>query len=94
MSYLLFKLLEEFSHYWTLFFGQPDHLRDDAMFASKRLGEDRAARGSFLMKTLLRNGTVLALGSDWMVSLTNLYGVHADLVWQWESRTCHLFGHI
>lgn len=57
---------------------QPDHLRDDALFATKRLGEDRAAQSSFLMKTLLSNGTVLALGSDWMVApLEPLAGVEA-----------------
>ena len=55
------------------------------MLAAKKLGDDRAAQGSFLMKSLLSNGTVLALGSDWTVNLTRLHANVAVL-----SRNEHL----
>lgn len=57
---------------------QPDHLRDDALIAAKRIGEERAMQSSFLTKSLLSNGTVIALGSDWTVApLEPLLGLQA-----------------
>ncbi|XP_060179167.1 protein LONG AFTER FAR-RED 3 isoform X2 [Lycium barbarum] len=46
---------------------QPDHLLDDADSATKKLGSERAERGSFLFKSILTNNAQLAFGSDWPV---------------------------
>ncbi|XP_075109582.1 protein LONG AFTER FAR-RED 3 isoform X2 [Nicotiana tabacum] len=46
---------------------QPDHLLDDADSASKKLGCERAERGSYLFKSLLTKNAQLAFGSDWPV---------------------------
>ncbi|XP_059304717.1 protein LONG AFTER FAR-RED 3 isoform X2 [Lycium ferocissimum] len=46
---------------------QPDHLLDDADSATKKLGSERAERGSYLFKSLLTNNAQLAFGSDWPV---------------------------
>ncbi|KAI4384627.1 hypothetical protein MLD38_002750 [Melastoma candidum] len=47
---------------------QPDHLLDDADSAVKKLGKDRADKGSYLFRSLLESKTTLALGSDWPVA--------------------------
>lgn len=48
---------------------QPEHLLDDADSAEKKLGVERAQRGSFLFQSLLTCNAVLAFGSDWPVSI-------------------------
>lgn len=49
---------------------QPDHLLDDGDSAIKKLGLDRAQKGSYLFKSLL-SSAVVALGSDWPVAHIN-----------------------
>ncbi|KAI5067200.1 hypothetical protein GOP47_0017728 [Adiantum capillus-veneris] len=57
---------------------QPQHLLDDASFASKKLGEERALKESYLFKSLLTRNTTLAFGSDWpVVHLNPLQGILA-----------------
>lgn len=46
---------------------QPDHLLDDADSAIRKLGFDRAHKGSYLFWSLLSSNALLALGSDWPV---------------------------
>lgn len=46
---------------------QPDHLLDDADSAVKKLGKDRADKGSYLFRSLLERKTTVAFGSDWPV---------------------------
>ncbi|KAE9592740.1 hypothetical protein Lal_00028697 [Lupinus albus] len=46
---------------------QPDHLLDDAGSASKKLGKNRAEKGSYLFQSLLDNNALVAFGSDWPV---------------------------
>uniref|UniRef100_A0A2P2KGQ0 Exoenzymes regulatory protein aepA n=1 Tax=Rhizophora mucronata TaxID=61149 RepID=A0A2P2KGQ0_RHIMU len=53
---------------------QPDHLLDDADSATKKLGIDRAMRGSYLFRSLLASNAQLALGSDWPVVNINPLG--------------------
>ncbi|KAL3814746.1 hypothetical protein ACJIZ3_016014 [Penstemon smallii] len=53
---------------------QPDHLLDDAESATKKLGVERAHRGSYLFHTLLSGKAQLALGSDWPVADINPLG--------------------
>jgi len=53
---------------------QPDHLLDDADSATKKLGVDRANRGSYLFGSLLASNVPLALGSDWPVADINPLG--------------------
>ncbi|TMW92076.1 hypothetical protein EJD97_013531 [Solanum chilense] len=50
---------------------QPDHLLDDADSATKKIGSERAERGSYLFKSLLTNNAQLAFGSDWPVADIN-----------------------
>ncbi|KAL8125221.1 hypothetical protein AgCh_012776 [Apium graveolens] len=50
---------------------QPDHLLDDAESAIKKLGLDRAQEGSYMFKSILDGGAVLAFGSDWPVADIN-----------------------
>ncbi|KAH6819713.1 Amidohydrolase family [Perilla frutescens var. frutescens] len=50
---------------------QPDHLLDDADSAIKRLGVERANRGSYSFNSLLAGNAQLALGSDWPVADIN-----------------------
>lgn len=59
---------------------QPQHLLDDASFASRKLGEERALKQSYLFKSLLAKGTTLAFGSDWPVARLNpLEGMQAAI---------------
>eukprot|EP01018_Ginkgo_biloba_P037635 Gb_34112 [translate_table: standard] len=53
---------------------QPEHLLDDAVFATKKLGERRALQESYLFQTLLLSNTRLAFGSDWPVAELNPLG--------------------
>ncbi|GAV75272.1 Amidohydro_3 domain-containing protein [Cephalotus follicularis] len=50
---------------------QPDHLLDDADSATKKLGKDRAEKGSYLFQSLLASNAKLVLGSDWPVANIN-----------------------
>nr|CAB3479458.1 unnamed protein product [Digitaria exilis] len=50
---------------------QPDHLLDDADFAAKKIGFERAERSSYTFRSLLTGGAHLAFGSDWPVSDIN-----------------------
>lgn len=72
---------------------QPEHLLDDAGYASKKLGEERSLRQSYLFKSLLKNGTQLALGSDWPVAHLNpLVGMRAAVnrtPFGWKSPWIH-----
>ncbi|XVE68328.1 hypothetical protein DITRI_Ditri09bG0058800 [Diplodiscus trichospermus] len=54
---------------------QPDHLLDDADVAIRKLGADRAQKGSYLFQSILSNKALLALGSDWPVA--SVYPLHA-----------------
>ncbi|MCO5575740.1 hypothetical protein L7F22_029543 [Adiantum nelumboides] len=57
---------------------QPQHLLDDAIFAYKKLGEERALKESYLFRSLLTRNTTLAFGSDWpVVHLNPLQGILA-----------------
>ncbi|XP_039070496.1 protein LONG AFTER FAR-RED 3 isoform X2 [Hibiscus syriacus] len=54
---------------------QPDHLLDDADAAIRKLGVDRAQKGSYLFRSLLSSNALLPLGSDWPV--TSAYPLRA-----------------
>ncbi|KAI4323549.1 hypothetical protein L6164_023146 [Bauhinia variegata] len=55
---------------------QPDQLLDDANTAGKKLGHDRAEKGSYLFKSLLNSNTLVAFGSDWpVVDINPLSGI-------------------
>lgn len=59
---------------------QPEHLLDDASFAWKKLGEERALKESYLFNSLLMRNTTLAFGSDWPVAHLNpLQGIRAAM---------------
>lgn len=62
---------------------QPDHLLDDADSASRKLGNDRAERESYLFKSLLDSNALVAFGSDWPVSILELL-VHMFLIEKWN----------
>ncbi|KAL9233820.1 hypothetical protein vseg_008767 [Gypsophila vaccaria] len=47
---------------------QPEHLLDDADYAAKKLGKERAEEGSYLFHTLKASPASLAFGSDWPVA--------------------------
>lgn len=51
---------------------QPDHLLDDADSVAKKLGNERAVKESYLFKSLLESNALVALGSDWPVSIFEL----------------------
>ncbi|XP_071932055.1 protein LONG AFTER FAR-RED 3 isoform X4 [Coffea arabica] len=53
---------------------QPDHMLDDADSAIKKLGIERATKGSYVFQSLLASGTKLAFGSDWPVADINPLG--------------------
>lgn len=48
---------------------QPEHLLDDLESATKKLGFNRAQKGSYLFRSLLSSNVELAFGSDWPVSI-------------------------
>lgn len=48
---------------------QPEHLLDDADSAIKKLGMERAEKGSYLFRSLIAGNAQLAFGSDWPVSI-------------------------
>ncbi|XP_059652003.1 protein LONG AFTER FAR-RED 3 isoform X4 [Cornus florida] len=50
---------------------QPDHLLDDADSAIRKLGMERAQKGSYLFQSLLAGNAILAFGSDWPVTEIN-----------------------
>ncbi|XP_077217695.1 protein LONG AFTER FAR-RED 3-like isoform X2 [Tasmannia lanceolata] len=50
---------------------QPEHLLYNADIATKKLGEDRAQRGSFLFQSLLSGNAHLTFGSDWPLAHIN-----------------------
>ncbi|KAE8723662.1 NADPH:quinone oxidoreductase-like [Hibiscus syriacus] len=54
---------------------QPDHLLDDEDAAIRKLGVDRAQKGSYRFRSLLSSNALLALGSDWPV--TSAYPLRA-----------------
>ncbi|XP_024518836.1 uncharacterized protein LOC9650432 [Selaginella moellendorffii] len=51
---------------------QPEKLLDDAYYAMKKLGEKHSRR-SYNLRSLVGNGSVVALGSNWPVSLSNTF---------------------
>ncbi|XP_050381624.1 protein LONG AFTER FAR-RED 3 isoform X2 [Argentina anserina] len=53
---------------------QPEHLLFDADSVNKKLGIDRAEKGSYLFQSLLRSNVELAFGSDWPVVDVNPLG--------------------
>ncbi|XP_077249939.1 protein LONG AFTER FAR-RED 3-like isoform X2 [Tasmannia lanceolata] len=53
---------------------QPEHLLDDVDPAIKKLGVDRAQRGSYLFQSLLSSNARLTFGSDWPVANINPLG--------------------
>lgn len=63
-----------FGHQGVFASVQPDHLLDDADSAAKKLGAERAHKGSYLFQSLLASNTQLAFGSDWPVADINPLG--------------------
>jgi predicted amidohydrolase YtcJ len=62
---------------------QPLHATTDMPWLHTRLGEDRVASGSFLFRSLLDTGVVIAGGSDApIVSANPLWGIHAAITRQ------------
>ncbi|XP_062093168.1 protein LONG AFTER FAR-RED 3 isoform X2 [Humulus lupulus] len=53
---------------------QPEHLLYDFESATKKLGFDRAQKGSYLFGSLLSGNATLAFGSDWPVADINPLG--------------------
>ncbi|XP_024023487.1 uncharacterized protein LOC21407815 [Morus notabilis] len=53
---------------------QPEHLLDDLESATKKLGFNRAQKGSYLFRSLLSSNVELAFGSDWPVADVNPLG--------------------
>ncbi|PON98778.1 Phosphonate metabolism PhnM [Trema orientale] len=79
---------------------QPEHLLDDLESATKKLGFDRAQKGSYLFRSLLNSNAQLAFGSDWPVANINpLFGIRTAMkrispAWEnawnpWESISVH-----
>jgi predicted amidohydrolase YtcJ len=61
---------------------QPYHAADDGRWCEKRLGPDRS-KGSYVFRSLLDAGAVLAFGSDWPVAPLNpLLGIKAAVTRQ------------
>ena len=61
---------------------QPTHATSDMWMAEKRLGSERLA-GGYAWATLLKNGAVLALGSDFPVEPPDpVFGIHAAVTRQ------------
>jgi len=61
---------------------QPTHATSDMWMAEKRLGPERLA-GGYAWATLLSNGAVLALGSDFPVEPPDpVFGIHAAVTRQ------------
>ncbi|KAL5570297.1 hypothetical protein UlMin_026872 [Ulmus minor] len=59
---------------------QPEHLLDDYESAVKKLGVDRAQKGSFLFRSLINGNAQLAFGSDWpVVSINPLGGIRTAM---------------
>ncbi|KAF3434288.1 hypothetical protein FNV43_RR25391 [Rhamnella rubrinervis] len=59
---------------------QPEHLLDDFECATKKLGLDRAQRGSYLFQSLLTSNAQLAFGSDWpVVNINPLGGIRTAM---------------
>ncbi|KAL6989749.1 Protein LONG AFTER FAR-RED 3 [Sarracenia purpurea var. burkii] len=50
---------------------QPDHLLDDADSVIRKLGAERAQKGSYLFQSLLGRNALLTFGSDWPVADIN-----------------------
>nr|XP_043619515.1 protein LONG AFTER FAR-RED 3 isoform X2 [Erigeron canadensis] len=48
---------------------QPDHLLDDADSAVKKIGIERAQKGSYLFQSLHASNALVAFGSDWPISI-------------------------
>ncbi|KAK3166521.1 hypothetical protein QOZ80_1AG0046830 [Eleusine coracana subsp. coracana] len=71
---------DRFGKHGTIASVQPDHLLDDANFAAKKIGTERAERSSYTFRSLLAGGARLAFGSDWPVSDINpLQAVHTAM---------------
>ncbi|GAB2266033.1 Protein LONG AFTER FAR-RED 3 [Dionaea muscipula] len=68
---------------------QPEHLLYDADSAIKKLGEERAGKGSYLFRSLLANNAELAFGSDWPVAdidpLCSIRTAVKRIPFSWES---------
>ncbi|MBC3767705.1 amidohydrolase [Neptunicella marina] len=61
---------------------QPTHATSDKNMAGDRIGEQRLA-GAYAWQTLLKQGTLIAAGSDFPVELANpFYGIHAAVTRQ------------
>ena len=61
---------------------QPLHATEDMHFAEARLGQERM-KGAYAWQTLLRNGVVVATGTDYSVSPYNpWYTLHASVTRQ------------
>ncbi|KAK2646306.1 hypothetical protein Ddye_021501 [Dipteronia dyeriana] len=59
---------------------QPQHLLGDADSAIKKLGMDRAEKGSYLFWSLLASNAKLALGSDWpVVDINPLHDIRISM---------------
>ncbi|THG04875.1 hypothetical protein TEA_010116 [Camellia sinensis var. sinensis] len=59
---------------------QPDHLLDDADSAIRKLGVERAHKGSYLFQSLLASKAQLVFGSDWPVRNFGLFLDYIDPV--------------
>lgn len=61
---------------------QPIHCTADMRFVEPRIGAERA-KGAYAWRSLLKNGAVLAFGSDWPVeTLDPIAGIHAAVTRQ------------
>ena len=61
---------------------QPYHCIDDGVWAEKRIGPERI-KTTHPYKSLIKNGAVVAFGTDWPVAPLNpLYGIYAAVTRQ------------
>lgn len=69
--------IERFGRHGVIASVQPFHAVDDGRWVENRIGPERC-KTTYAFKSLLDNGAVLALGSDWPVAPLNpLVGIHA-----------------
>lgn len=69
--------IKRFSEIGVIASVQPYHCIDDGVWAEKRIGPERI-KTTHAYKSLLKNGAVVAFGTDWPVAPLNpLYGIYA-----------------
>jgi hypothetical protein len=74
--------IKRFSEIGVIASVQPYHCIDDGVWAEKRIGPERI-KTTHPYKSLLKNGAVVAFGTDWPVAPLNpLYGIYAAVTRQ------------